>query len=67
MRRKLHLPLTRQFDPLESAKVMMSPFDDLPHVTALRAVTALGLIADLVDATAGQAAIDLDRLLGDDS
>lgn len=35
--------------------------------TALRAVTALGLIADLVEAPAQDAGIDLDRLLGDDS
>ncbi|MEP7112247.1 MAG: helix-turn-helix domain-containing protein [Ilumatobacteraceae bacterium] len=34
---------------------------------ALRAVTALGLIANLVDAPAGDAGIDLDRLLGDES
>lgn len=35
--------------------------------TALRAVTALGLIADLVDAPAQDAGIDLDRLFSDDS
>lgn len=34
---------------------------------ALRAVTALGLVADLVDAPATQTGIDLDRLLGDNS
>jgi HTH-type transcriptional regulator / antitoxin HipB len=34
--------------------------------TALRAVAALGLIADLVDAPTRGAGIDLDRLLGDD-
>jgi hypothetical protein len=35
--------------------------------TALRAITALGLIANLVDAPTQGAGIDLDRLLGDDS
>lgn len=35
--------------------------------TALRAITALGLIADIVDAPARGAEIDLDRLLGDDA
>ena len=35
--------------------------------TVLRAVTALGLIANLVDAPARDAGIDLNRLLGDDS
>ena len=35
--------------------------------TALRAITALGLIADLVDAPAQDVGIDLDQLLGDDS
>ena len=35
--------------------------------TALRAVAALGLVANLVDAPARETGIDLDRLLGDDS
>jgi HTH-type transcriptional regulator/antitoxin HipB len=35
--------------------------------TALRAVIALGLVANLVDAPAHDTGIDLDRLLGDDS
>lgn len=33
--------------------------------TALRAVAALGLVADLIDAPTGDIRIDLDRLLGD--
>lgn len=35
--------------------------------TALRALASLGLVADLVDAPANQATIDLDQLLGDGS
>jgi DNA-binding XRE family transcriptional regulator len=35
--------------------------------TALRVVTALGLVADLVDAPTRETGIDLDRLLGDES
>jgi HTH-type transcriptional regulator / antitoxin HipB len=35
--------------------------------TALRAVSALGLVANLIEAPAGGVGIDLDRLLGDDS
>lgn len=35
--------------------------------TVFRAIAALGLVADLVDAPIEGAAIDLDRLLGDDS
>lgn len=35
--------------------------------TALRAITALGMVARLVDAPARDGGIDLDRLLGDDS
>jgi HTH-type transcriptional regulator/antitoxin HipB len=35
--------------------------------TALRAITALGMVANLVDAPDHNAGIDLDRLLGDDS
>lgn len=34
---------------------------------ALRAVTALGMVADLVEAPVGNTGIDLDRLLGEDS
>lgn len=34
--------------------------------SALRAVTALGMVADLVDAPAEGTGIDLDRLLGDE-
>jgi y4mF family transcriptional regulator len=35
--------------------------------TALRAIAALGMVADLIDAPAADFGIDLDRLLGDDS
>ncbi len=35
--------------------------------TALRAVAALGLVADLIDAPTRDTGIDLDRLLGDQS
>lgn len=35
--------------------------------TALRAVAALGMVADLVDAPSLDTGIDLDRLLGDES
>ena len=35
--------------------------------TALRAVAALGMVADLVDAPTRDSGIDLDRLLGDES
>lgn len=34
--------------------------------TALRAIAALGMIANIIDAPATDSGIDLDRLLGDD-